>query len=73
MSECNFYIHAVVDDVAVGFYVEASSHTEASRGHYTKRQKSYANTSCVEQTVPLVQIADYSDGHKVKAELGPKE
>ena len=30
MSECDFYIHAVVDDVAVGFYVEASSHTEAS-------------------------------------------
>jgi hypothetical protein len=30
MSECDFYIHAVVDDVAVVFYVEASSHTEAS-------------------------------------------
>ena len=30
MSECSFYIRAVVDDVAVGFYVEASSHTEAS-------------------------------------------
>ena len=30
MSECGFYIQAVVDDVAVGFYVEASSQTEAS-------------------------------------------
>jgi len=30
MSECDFYIHAVVDDVAVSFYVEASNHTEAS-------------------------------------------
>jgi hypothetical protein len=30
MSECGFYIRAVVDDVAVGFYVESSSHTEAS-------------------------------------------
>jgi ribosomal protein L16/L10AE len=30
MSECGFYIRAVVDDVAVSFYVEASSHTEAS-------------------------------------------
>jgi hypothetical protein len=32
MNECDFYIQAVVDDVAVGFYfyVEASSQTEAS-------------------------------------------
>ena len=30
MSECGFYIQAVVDDVAMGFYVEASSHTEAN-------------------------------------------
>jgi hypothetical protein len=30
MTECGFYIRAVVDDVAVGFYVEASSQTEAS-------------------------------------------
>jgi ribosomal protein L16/L10AE len=30
MSECGFYIQAVVDDVAVSFYVEASSQTEAS-------------------------------------------
>jgi hypothetical protein len=30
MSECAFYIQAVVDDVAVGFYVESSSPTEAS-------------------------------------------
>ena len=29
MSEC-FYIQAVVDDVVVGFYIESSSHTEAS-------------------------------------------
>jgi hypothetical protein len=30
MSASGFYIRAVVDDVAVAFYVEASSHTEAS-------------------------------------------
>jgi hypothetical protein len=30
MSECLFYIQALVDDVAVGFYVESSNHTEAS-------------------------------------------
>jgi hypothetical protein len=30
MSQCHFYIHAIVDDVAVGFYVEASSQSEAS-------------------------------------------
>jgi hypothetical protein len=30
MSKCHFYIQAVVDDVAVGFYVESSSQTEAS-------------------------------------------
>ena len=30
MNECDFYIQAVVDDVAVGFYIEASSQTEAS-------------------------------------------
>ena len=30
MSGCGFYIQAVVDDVAVGFYVDASSQTEAS-------------------------------------------
>jgi hypothetical protein len=30
MTECHFYVHAVVDDVSVGFYVEASSQTEAS-------------------------------------------
>jgi hypothetical protein len=31
---------------------DACSSTRVIRGHYTKRQKSYANTSCVEQTVP---------------------
>jgi hypothetical protein len=30
MNECDFYIQSFVDDVAVGFYVEASSQTEAS-------------------------------------------
>jgi hypothetical protein len=30
MSERDFYIHAVVDDVAMSFYIEASSSTEAS-------------------------------------------
>jgi hypothetical protein len=36
MSECLFYIQAVVDDVAVGFYVELSSHTES--GNETLRE-----------------------------------
>jgi hypothetical protein len=30
MRDFAFYIQAIVDGVAVGFYVEASSHTEAS-------------------------------------------
>jgi hypothetical protein len=30
MSACGFYIRAVVDDVAVSFYIEASSQTEAT-------------------------------------------
>jgi hypothetical protein len=36
------------------------SSTRVIRGHYTKRQKSYPDTSCVEQTVPLVRVADYT-------------
>ena len=41
MSECDFYIHAVVDDVAVGFYVEASSHTEASNEAIREAQRRF--------------------------------
>jgi hypothetical protein len=32
MSECNFYIHAVVHDVAVGFYFEASATQQLETG-----------------------------------------
>jgi ribosomal protein L16/L10AE len=41
MSACDFYIHAVVDDVAVGFYVEASSHTEASNEAMREAQRRF--------------------------------
>ena len=41
MSECDFYIQAVVDDVAVGFYVEASSHTEASNEAMREAQRRF--------------------------------
>ena len=41
MSECDFYIHAIVDDVAVGFYVEASSHTEASNEAIREAQRRF--------------------------------
>jgi hypothetical protein len=36
MGECLFYIRAVVDDLAVGFYFESSSHTEG--GNETLRE-----------------------------------
>jgi hypothetical protein len=39
MSECDFYIHGVVDDVAVSFYVGASSHTEASNKAMCEAQR----------------------------------
>ena len=41
MSECDFYIHAIVDDVAVGFYVEASSHTEASNKAMSEAERRF--------------------------------
>ena len=41
MSECGFYIQAVVDDVAMGFYVEASSHTEASNEVLLKAERRF--------------------------------
>jgi ribosomal protein L16/L10AE len=41
MSECGFYIQAVVDDVAVGFYVESSSHTEASNEALRKAERRF--------------------------------
>jgi hypothetical protein len=41
MSECAFYIHAVVDDVAVGFYVEASSQTEAGNEAMWEAQRRF--------------------------------
>jgi hypothetical protein len=41
MSECGFYIQAVVDDVAMGFYVEASSHTEASNEVLRKAERRF--------------------------------
>jgi hypothetical protein len=37
----DFYIHAVVDDVAVGFYVEAPSHTEASNEAMREAQRRF--------------------------------
>ena len=45
MSECDFCIHAVVDDVAVGFYVEASSHTEASNEAMSEAQRRFPGKS----------------------------
>jgi hypothetical protein len=45
MSECDFYIHAIVDDVAVGFYVEASSHTEASNEAIREAQRRFPGKS----------------------------
>jgi hypothetical protein len=41
MSECGFYIQAVVDDVAVGFYIEASSQTEASNEALRKAERRF--------------------------------
>jgi hypothetical protein len=41
MSKCNFYIHAVVDNVVVGFYVEASSQTEASNEAMWEAQRRF--------------------------------
>jgi hypothetical protein len=41
MSECNFYIQAVVDDVSVGFYVEASSQPEASSEAMCEAQRRF--------------------------------
>jgi hypothetical protein len=41
MSQCLFYIQAVVDDVAVGFYIESSSHTEASNEALRKAEKRF--------------------------------
>jgi ribosomal protein L16/L10AE len=41
MSECDFYIQAVVDDVAMGFYVETSSHTEASNEAMREAQRRF--------------------------------
>jgi len=37
----DFYIHAVVDDVAVGFYVEAPSQTEASNEAMREAQRRF--------------------------------
>jgi hypothetical protein len=42
MSECGFYIQAFVDDVAMGFYVEASSHTEASDEVLPKAERRFS-------------------------------
>jgi hypothetical protein len=41
MSECAFYIQAVVDDVAVGFYVQSSSDTEASNEASRKAEQRF--------------------------------
>jgi hypothetical protein len=41
MIKCDFYIQAVVDDVAVGFYVEASSHTEANNKAMREAQRRF--------------------------------
>jgi ribosomal protein L16/L10AE len=41
MSECDFYIQAIVDDVAVGFYVEASSQSEASNEAMREAQRRF--------------------------------
>ena len=41
MSQCLFYIRAVVDDVAVGFYFESSSHTEASNEALLKAERRF--------------------------------
>ena len=41
MSECAFYIQAVVDDVAVGFYVESSSDTEVGNEALRKAERRF--------------------------------
>jgi hypothetical protein len=41
LTDTSFYIQAVVDDVAVGFYVEASSHTEANNEALLKAERRF--------------------------------
>jgi ribosomal protein L16/L10AE len=61
MSESAFYIQAVVDDVAVGFYVESSSHTEASNEALRTAERRFPGKRVVIQVVEKLRSSNPSE------------
>jgi hypothetical protein len=58
MRKCDFYIQAVVDDVAVGFYVEASSHTEANNKAIREAQRRFPRERVEIRVVEKLRSSD---------------
>jgi hypothetical protein len=58
MSECGFYIQAVVDGVAVGFYVESSSHADASNEALSKAERRFPGKRIEIRVVEKLRSSD---------------